>query len=59
MVDGGNPFGPAATVASDGSATGGGASGLTGYSVVTAESLDAATEIAEAPLSPPAAAPSR
>lgn len=44
MVDGGNPFGASKTIASDGAVSDGG-SGLTGYSIVTAESLDAAVEI--------------
>ena len=41
VVDGGNPFGASASV-------GGGeaASGLTGYSILEADSLDAATELA-------------
>ena len=48
IVDGGNPFGPVRTVASDGSVTdGGGANPLTGYSVVTADSLDAAADMAK------------
>ena len=43
MVDGGNPVGQAATVAADGSrADGGGANPVTGYSVIRADSLDAA-----------------
>jgi hypothetical protein len=45
MVDGGNPFGPSRSVAADGSASDGG-SGMTGYSIVQADSLDAATEMA-------------
>ncbi len=43
LVDAGNPFGPGATVAPDGAVSEGGASGLTGYSILTADSLDAAT----------------
>jgi hypothetical protein len=43
LVDAGNPFGPAASVASDGATSEGGASGLTGYSILTADNLDAAT----------------
>jgi hypothetical protein len=49
LKDGGNPFAPAArTVASDGSVNDG-ASGTphTGYTIVTADSLDAATAIAK------------
>jgi hypothetical protein len=45
MVDGGNPFGPSRSIATDGTATDGGASGMTGYSIVQADSLDAATEL--------------
>lgn len=47
VVDPGNPIGASATVASDGSSSAGGASGITGYSVVEADSLDAATAIAQ------------
>jgi hypothetical protein len=47
VVDGGNPFGPAATVAADGGTADGGASGLTGYSVLKADSLAAATTLAK------------
>jgi hypothetical protein len=47
VVDGGAPTGPAKTVAPSGSVTDGGSRGLTGYSIVTADSLDAATEIAK------------
>jgi hypothetical protein len=43
LVDAGNPFGASASVASDGATTEGGASGLTGYSIISADSLDAAT----------------
>jgi hypothetical protein len=46
IVDGGNPFGPSASVGSGG-ADGQAKSGLTGYSVISAESLDAATELAK------------
>ena len=43
MVDAGNPVGQAATVASDGSRSdGGGANPVTGYTVLRADSLDAA-----------------
>lgn len=45
LVDPGNPFGPSASVAADGSVNGTGGSSLTGYSIVTADSLDAATEL--------------
>lgn len=42
VVDGGNPFGASAVVAPDGSTTNGAPSGLTGYTIVSADSLDAA-----------------
>ncbi len=47
VVDAGNPFGPSATVGSDGSVSGSGGAGLTGYSVLKADSLDAATVLAK------------
>lgn len=47
VVDGGAPFGPSATVASGGGVTDGAPSGLTGYSIVTAQSLAAAAEMAK------------
>jgi hypothetical protein len=47
VVDAGNPFGPSATIASDGSVSGSGAARLTGYSVLKADSLDAATVLAK------------
>jgi len=47
VVDGGNPFGPSATVAPDGGVTDGGASRLTGYTIITADSLGAATASAK------------
>jgi hypothetical protein len=42
VVDGGAPFGGSSTVAPDGKASTGGASGLTGYTIVEADSLDGA-----------------
>lgn len=45
VVDGGAPFGPSATIASGGGASDGGASGLTGYSIIEAADLAAATEM--------------
>jgi hypothetical protein len=46
MVDGGNPTGQSATVGSDGSTSpGGGANPVTGYSIIEADSLDAAVEL--------------
>lgn len=46
VVDPGNPFGPAKSITADGSVSDGGGAGLTGYSVIEAGSLDAATEAA-------------
>lgn len=48
MTDPGAPTGQAATIAADGSSTsGGGANPVTGYSVITADNLDAAIELAK------------
>lgn len=47
VVDAGNPFGPSSSVASDGSVSEGAPSGLAGYSVITADSLEAATQHAK------------
>ncbi|HUP16003.1 MAG TPA: hypothetical protein VM848_08140 [Acidimicrobiia bacterium] len=48
VVDGGNPTGVAKTVSSDGSVSdGGGSNPVTGYSVITADNLDAAVEMAK------------
>ena len=47
VADPGNPMGPSATVASDGSSSPGGASGITGYSLLRADSLDAAIALAQ------------
>jgi hypothetical protein len=47
IVDMGNPFGASGEVGADGSVSQGGPSGLTGYSILTAESLDAATALAK------------
>jgi len=44
VVDGGAPFGPSATI-SGSSSSAGGKSGLTGYSIVEAPDLAAATEL--------------
>jgi hypothetical protein len=44
LVDGGSPFGPSRAVAADGSVDGAAPSGLTGYSIVSADSLDTATD---------------
>ena len=48
LVDGGNPIAFAKTVNSDGSVSdGGGANALTGYSLVQADSIDAALDMAK------------
>ena len=48
VVDGGNPTGASATVNADGSvSSGGGANPISGYSLVSADSLDAATALAK------------
>jgi hypothetical protein len=47
VVEAGSPFGTAATVASDGSISDGGPSRLTGYSVISADSLGAAATLAK------------
>jgi hypothetical protein len=43
IVDQGSPFGPSLAVAADG-ATGDATAALTGYTIITAESLEAAAE---------------
>ena len=47
LVDGGNPFGAAATVRSDGGSVDGGSAALTGYSIVDAADLAAAAALAK------------
>jgi hypothetical protein len=47
VVDGGNPFGPASSIASNGAASEGGASALTGYSIISADSLSEACDKAK------------
>jgi hypothetical protein len=47
VVDPGNPIGPSAAVAADGTISTGAPSGVSGYSVITAASLDAATTVAK------------
>jgi len=47
VVDGGNPFGPSASLSSDKSVKEGASSGLTGYSILKADSLQAAAELAK------------
>jgi hypothetical protein len=46
VVDGGAAMGPAKTVGPGGSVSDGGSRGLTGYSIVSADSLDSAVELA-------------
>lgn len=45
LVDGGNPVGMSSTLTVDGLANGGGANPLSGYSIVEADSLEAAAEL--------------
>ena len=40
VVDGGNPFGPSSTIDADGTVSDGGRSALTGYSIISAGSID-------------------
>lgn len=47
VVDGGNPISGSKTVATNGAVSDGAASGLTGYSVIKADSLDAAAALAK------------
>jgi hypothetical protein len=47
LVDGGNPFGPSRSIAADGTTTDGAASGLTGYTILQADSLDTAAEMGQ------------
>jgi hypothetical protein len=46
VVDGGNPFAGSKSVGPDGSVSDGAPSGLTGYSVLQADSLDGAVDVA-------------
>ena len=46
IVDAGNPFGPSVSVGSSG-ANGAAETGLTGYTILTADSLDAAADLAK------------
>ena len=48
VLDGGAPFGPSARVASAGSASDGAPSGLSGYTIILADTLGQATELARA-----------
>ncbi|HEY6428585.1 MAG TPA: hypothetical protein VIX84_15290 [Acidimicrobiales bacterium] len=47
VVDGGSPFGPSSSIASDGVVSQGGASDLTGYSIITAETPSEACDKAK------------
>jgi hypothetical protein len=47
VVDAGNPFGPSASVTADGDVSTGATTGLTGYSIVKADSLEEATDLAK------------
>jgi len=47
LVDPGNPFGPSRSIAAGGAVSDRGGAGLSGYSVLSADSLDAATEAAK------------
>lgn len=47
VVDAGAPFGPSAAVSPNGSGGGAATTGLTGYSILTADSIDAAGELAK------------
>lgn len=47
ILDGGNPFGASAAVQSDGSVSAGTPSKIGGYTLISADSLDAATALAK------------
>jgi hypothetical protein len=47
LTDGGNPFGPSKAMAADGTLADGTSSGLTGYSILEADSFAAAAELAK------------
>ena len=47
LVDAGNPFGPSSSATAEGTAGGAVSSGLTGYSIVKADDLAAATGLAK------------
>lgn len=47
IIDGGNPFGASQSVASDGSTREGNVTNLTGYSIIDAADITAATELAK------------
>lgn len=47
LVDGGNPFGASASIAPNGSVSNAATSGMSGYSVIKGDSLQAATDAAK------------
>jgi hypothetical protein len=47
VLDGGNPFGPSSSIAPDGTVSEGTATALTGYSILSAASLDEALGMAQ------------
>jgi hypothetical protein len=47
LVDGGNPFSTSKKISADGSISAGGVGDATGYSIIEADSLDAATDVAK------------
>ena len=47
LIDAGNPFGPSRSIASDGGVSDGGGSALTGYSIISAQDIETATERAK------------
>src|SRR5438067_13481105 len=47
VVDGGAPFGPSSSIASDGATSDGGRAALTGYSILTAASMPDAQTLAK------------
>lgn len=47
VVDAGEPFGPSMSVAGDGTTSDGATSNLTGYTIVTADNLSAAADMAK------------
>ena len=47
VIDGGNPFGASSSIAPDGTVSAGGTTRLNGFSVISADSLDAAQDMAK------------
>ena len=47
VIDGGNPVGPSTTVSADSVVDNGGANPLSGYSLIEAENMEAAVEMAK------------